>query len=83
MSVCVTLSEASLTQSHDLYDSSYERQLERPVSLRRRRRVVAGVGRAGDRGHRVMETEFQFHKMNSLEGRVVMAAQQGEHTACP
>ena len=45
--------------------------------------MVAGVGRAGDRGHRVMETEFQFHKMNSLEGRVVMAAQQGEHTACP
>lgn len=42
VSVGVTLSEASLTQSHVLHDSSYERRLERLDSLRRRRRWLPG-----------------------------------------
>lgn len=83
VNVCVTLSEVSLTQSHALYDSSYERRLERPDSSRWRSRVVARVGRAGDRGRCVTGTELQFHKMNCLEGMVVTAAQQGERTSCP
>ena len=77
------LSETRLAQSHILYGSSHKRRLERPGSLGCRRRVVAGVGRAGNRGHCVMGTEFQFHKMNSLEGMVVMAAQKCERTPCP